>query len=370
MNPIGHMNPIEQNICNKADLARIPIAGNIELLPLCNMDCKMCFAKMTKSQMEAHHRMYNYKEWIEIARQASQAGTVFMLLTGGEPFLYPNLKELYFELKKMGYILSINTNGTLIDDEIADWLAQSPPRRLNITLYGASDETYATLCNNPKGFTQVMSAIEKLKARNIDIKFNCSLTSYNIQDLDAIHAISRELDIPIEIGFYMFPPVRSNNIENVRYRLSAEDAAKARFRIEELNHGTEFDDFVRYSLKAYRQYEQTNPYESGYTCRSGNSVYWINYDGTMSACSFTTDCQIDVFEKGFDAAWKDLKEHVKNSEMSRECHNCKMKILCGKCAAAAISETGDIGGVPRYYCELTSHYIKLLEEREKEFNED
>ena len=37
MNPLNHMNPIEQNLCNKADLAKLPIAGNIELLPLCNM---------------------------------------------------------------------------------------------------------------------------------------------------------------------------------------------------------------------------------------------------------------------------------------------------------------------------------------------
>lgn len=100
MNPLNHLNPIEKNICNKADLAKIPIAGNIELLPLCNMDCKMCFAKMTRTQMEKHHRMYDYKEWLSVAKQMSDAGMIFLLLTGGEPFLYPNFKELYLGLKK------------------------------------------------------------------------------------------------------------------------------------------------------------------------------------------------------------------------------------------------------------------------------
>ena len=46
MNPLNYLNPMEQQLCNRADLKQIPIAGNIELLPLCNMDCKMCFAKM------------------------------------------------------------------------------------------------------------------------------------------------------------------------------------------------------------------------------------------------------------------------------------------------------------------------------------
>lgn len=365
MNPLNHMNPIEQNLCNKADLAKLPIAGNIELLPLCNMDCKMCFAKMTRAQMEAHAPMHDYKEWLEIAKQMSQAGTIFLLLTGGEPFLYPNFKELYIELKKLGFIVSINSNGTLINEEIANYLEQDKPRRINITLYGASNETYAKLCNNQKGFTQVMNAIKLLKERDIDIKFNCSLTPLNIHEIDKIHQISVDLDIPIDMGFYMFPPVRTNNVGNEKYRLDAKDAAWARFRMEQLSYGDEYKNLVRYTLDNYRNYKQTEPYKKGYTCRSGNSVYWINYDGTMSACSFTTDFEMNVFEEGFSKTWGKLLDHVGNSQLSKVCHNCDKRPLCGRCAAAAMSETGDISGVPKYYCELTSHYIELLEEYER-----
>lgn len=370
MNPINHLNPIEQNLCNKADLAGIPIAGNIELTPLCNMACKMCFAKMSHEEMNLHSPIHNYHEWIEIAKQASAAGTIFLLLTGGEPFLYPNIKELYYELQKLGLIISINTNGTLINDTIVEWLSASPPRRLNITLYGASNETYARLCGNPFGFSQVMDAVEKLQAHNISIKFNCSLTPYNIQDLDEIYSISQRLNVPIEFGFYMFPPIRINNISNVQYRLSPEDAAKARFRTEKLRYGNDFNEYIRYSLKTYREYHQTDPYTSGYTCRSGNSVFWINYDGTLSACSFTNDKQIDVFQHGFIHAWETIHEHVSYSKMSETCHFCKMRPLCGRCAAAAISETGFINGIPEYYCELTKSYIDLLEERESANHEN
>lgn len=361
MDPLNHLNLIERNICNKADVMGIPIAGNIELLPLCNMDCKMCFAKMTRKQMEAQSPMHDYKEWLDIAEQSSKAGTIFLLLTGGEPFLYPNLQKLYFGLKKLGFIISINSNGTLITNEIADWLAESPPRRINITLYGASNHTYAKLCGNPTGFTQVMDAVERLKSRNISIKFNCSLTPWNIQDQDSIYKISKDLEIPIEMGFYMFPPIRENNIGNKKFRLTPKSAALARYRMEELKYGENFSAFVEYSLKQYYEYNQTHTYELGYTCRSGNSVYWINYDGTMSACSFTSDCKVNVFEQGFDSAWHQIHEHVSNSHLSPKCHSCKMRILCPRCAAAAVSETGKIDEVPEYCCELTKHYIELIE---------
>ena len=53
-------NLIEQRICNVADMKKIPITGALELLPLCNMNCKMCYAKMTREQMERHAPM---KDW-------------------------------------------------------------------------------------------------------------------------------------------------------------------------------------------------------------------------------------------------------------------------------------------------------------------
>ena len=101
--------------------------------------------------MEKHAPMKTWQEWLEIARQFSGGGTLFLLLTGGEPFMYPGIEQLYQEMRKLGLVISFNSNGTLIDEKIADFLAKDPPRRINITLYGASDETYAELCGNPTG---------------------------------------------------------------------------------------------------------------------------------------------------------------------------------------------------------------------------
>lgn len=368
MNPLGQMNIIEQTICNKADLNQIPISGSIELLPLCNMDCKMCFAKMTKKEMEKHAPMHNYKEWLEIAKQMSDAGTIFLLLTGGEPFLYPHFKELYLGLKKMGFIVSINTNGTIINEEIAEYLANDPPRRLNITLYGASDETYAKLCNNPKGFTQVMKAINILKEKNIDIKLNCTLTPYNINELDNIYKISKEINIPIETAYYLMPSIRKNNIENKKYRLNPKEAAKAKIHIKELLYDKHiFKEYLIGTLQKYYDFkDKKKEYKPGYTCRAGNSVFWIDYDGKMKACSFTKDISLNVFEDKFSVLWKKLVKNVSSTYLSKECNECSMRVLCTRCAASAYSENGDYNNSIQYHCELTKEFIRLLEDKAKE----
>ena len=65
--------------------------------------------------MEAKGRLRTADEWLEIGRQMKDAGVLFLLLTGGEPFLYPDFRRLYLELRKMWMIITINTNGTLIN---------------------------------------------------------------------------------------------------------------------------------------------------------------------------------------------------------------------------------------------------------------
>ena len=114
----------------------MPVAGNFELTGRCNFGCKMCYVHNSDGSDEL-----SAEQWIEIGRQAAEKGMVFLLLTGGEPFLRKDFKEIYLALKKLGLLISINTNGSLIDDEMFDFLTENPPLRMNISLYGSSNET-------------------------------------------------------------------------------------------------------------------------------------------------------------------------------------------------------------------------------------
>ena len=125
---------IERRLIQDAAQKRIPINGSIELLPLCNMRCDMCYVRMDRQEMESKGRLRTAEEWLEVARQMRDAGTLFLLLTGGEPLLYPGFRDLFAELKRMGMILTVNTNGTLIDEDWADFFAKNKPRRINITV--------------------------------------------------------------------------------------------------------------------------------------------------------------------------------------------------------------------------------------------
>ena len=80
---------------------------------------------------------------------------------------------------------------------------------MNITLYGASPETCGALCGDPSAYDRAVSAILALKAVNIPVKLNFSITPYNRQDAERVYAFAREHEPPLQAASYMFPPVRT-----------------------------------------------------------------------------------------------------------------------------------------------------------------
>ena len=118
---------VEERLCNTATQKRIPLGGSLELLPLCNMNCDMCYVRLGREEMEQKGRIRSGEEWLELANQMRDAGTLFILLTGGEPLLHPDFRRIYCELKKMGMIVTVNSNGTLIDEEWANFFANIGP---------------------------------------------------------------------------------------------------------------------------------------------------------------------------------------------------------------------------------------------------
>ena len=341
-----------------ADAAGIPLSGTFELTPMCSMSCRMCYVRMTPEEVAASgKRLHTVDEWVELARQAKERGTLLLLLTGGEPFTYPHFRELYEKLRAMGFVISINTNATLIDADTVGWLKANPPQRMNITLYGSSDETYAGLCNHPTGYTVVMNAIRMLREAGILVKLNCSVTPENVCDLEDIIRFSDEEKLVLQATSYMFPPLRRDESSvGQNDRFSAEECAYTEARIRLLQRGEE-------NLRKYCEaIEQHQPPEDDplsvdcegeqMRCRAGKSSFWVTWDGRMVPCGMLNGPAEYPFESGFDAAWEQMRERARALRLAPECATCEAKDYCRTCAAMVYTETGDYTTKPQYRCDL------------------
>lgn len=373
---------VTQFLTSKASILRAPISGTFELTPVCNMNCKMCYVRMSREQQESIEPLHSAQEWIQLGRDAVEQGMLYLLLTGGEPFVHPQFREIMEGLQKLGLIISINSNGTLIDEETVEWMKQNPPSKINITLYGASDSTYEKLCGNPHGFTQATRAIRMLKEAGINVKLNCSLTPDNIDDLQEMLRIAEELQVVLQATTYMFPPLRKDSSSvGKNQRFSPEEAAYYQGLTHKLQFGEqEFDEGLR-RLESLSAKTLENPTKSSTVskkdrkmkCKAGLSAFWVTWQGNVGCCGMIPQSGNNVFNSDFSQAWQTVQDIRDSVLLPEECSNCAYQEECQPCAAMTFTETGHFDQVPRYKCQMmheqVRQYRKLSNKRLGDKNE-
>lgn len=352
----------EKRILLRAAQLQRPVNGTLELLPLCNMNCDMCYIRRDRSEVESGGGLRTTKEWIGLGEEMRKAGVLFLLLTGGEPLLFPDFQRLYLELKRMGMVLTINTNGTLLDEKWADFFGREKPRRINITLYGADERAYEELCHYPGGFERAMRGIRLLKERGVDVKINGSVTKENSKDVKQIYQIGRELEIPVHMDTYMLPGIRERGLAIERQsRLAPEAAAAAELETVKTELGEE--QFPFYVQRKIAQIENgPDIYPEGMTCMAGNCSFSVNWQGEMRPCVTIEEPSVPVFEMGFDAAWEKMSGGAKKFRLHTKCAKCRLRPVCKTCVASAWLETGKYDGLPEYLCRYAKEYARLLYE--------
>lgn len=365
------MGEITDKLWQKAGQYRIPLTGAFELLPMCNLRCKMCYVRKTIAEVETMGGLMPTEFWLDCARQARNAGLLFPMLTGGEPFLHKDFQKIYAEMCNMGLQISVNSNGTLIDEKMAVWLSKRPPVRVNITLYGGSAESYEKLCGDGAAYDRLRCAVDWLKKYGVRVKFNTSITPENVNDLETMMAYAKSVGSPIQVATYMFPPIRRDeNSFGKNHRLSPEEAGRARAYADWLQNepawfegqAKRFSHFVPVNDEMLAGQAEKEPQHMN--CRAGLASFWLDWQGNLGNCGMYTSVKLPINGRSFEDVWKEVVEKTAAIRYSSVCTNCPNYHLCHSCIAMVNNESGSHNGRPEYLCKMNQaaaeHYQELL----------
>ena len=351
---------IKDYVYKKGAAMRIPVSGTFELTSRCNLDCKMCYVHMTPQEQSQVGRELSTEEWLRLGREAVDKGMIYLLLTGGEPFLRPDFVELYTTLVKMGLLITINTNATLLTPEILECFKKHRPEKVNVTLYGSSECTYGSLCGNSQGYEAAKRGILAMKEAGIRVNLNTTFTRLNVQDMETIVAFAREHQIPVRMSAYIFPPVRTIH-ETEDVNLSPEEMGRAAARFEwitqEADKCVARAEMIRKALDSEITPE-TNQKSRISACMAGRGAFWVTWDGKMYPCGMLSDFSVDVRERPFEEAWKNTCKWVATMYLPEECLTCRYQALCPSCAAVFQSENQATDKVATRLCERTKAYAE------------
>lgn len=351
----------------RAGQEQIPLSGTFELTCRCNFDCRMCYIHRSSFDQEALRGELTTEQWLQLADRAAGCGMLTLLLTGGEPLIRPDFPEIYQHCREQGILVSVNSNASLMTEADIAFFAKNPPRRLNITLYGSSPETYGRLCGNPDAYNRVTQNVLALHDAGVPLKLNVSVTPYNVQELRTMLAFAKTHEIPVQATSYMFPPLRAAEHASCAVdRLSPEAAARAQMVYDVFRFSPE--EFAERRETLLRGEPYIDPDEEcldqpteHIRCRAGKTCFWVTWDGQMRPCGMMQTPTAALGE-GFDTAWRQTLLETEKIVVPAKCTECQARQICGACPSASYAETGDYRGVPEYLCRKTKAYLQLLQD--------
>lgn len=340
-------------------LDRNPLEGTFELTARCNLRCRMCLIRIDEKRMEElGGRERTTEEWIHMAREIFDAGTVTLLLTGGEPMLRPDFPKIYEAVAKMGFIVTLYTNATLVTPKIMEVLRKYPPHSIGITVYGASAETYRKVCGNPQAYYRMLEGVEQLRQLPSRINLRTTIIRDNLHDLDEMTkwAAGFGEKVKFNVSRIVTKPVRGGISHVESCRLTPEQSVemlKGRTNELILKNLKELlkdrPDMTSNGKAQEEKKKETSMNPSLYGCKAGMTQYTITWDGKLTGCQLLGDCWTYPFKEGFQKSWDTFPEQVNIPPLSEKCAQCTRS--CTACPATRLSETGSLSGLPEYLCK-------------------
>lgn len=343
-------------IKGKLAMMRQPLIGVVELTPICNCNCPHCYVKGFKD----YSNWLSTDQFIQIAHILREKGILNVTLTGGEPLSHPNFKKIYESYKEYGFLIDIFSNALLIDEELAKFFSELPPRSIDITIYGTTDEEYYEFTGVKNGYTKLRYCLDLLQKYGIVFTTKMILNKRNYSMLMDYNQIAIEYNAPFRYNVVIG---KGNNILS-----DPADLALTPEQVLEI----ESKDPLRQQVFNTLAHNCTNlPYDYNedhcphFLCGAGLDKVFIGYDGTMSPCMTLRNKGLNLFEYGFDHIWSYWGEQ-RNKPLSKDfkCLHCEYLPICTPCTEEFEQMNGNLEQPIEARCKLAelrwNKYIKNL----------
>jgi len=265
--------------------SRHPVHGQWELTCRCNLRCVMCYTDCFNRPQHIRNELATH-EILRIMDEVIEVGCLELCLTGGEPLARPDFFTIYEHAISNGLLVTLFTNGTMITETIADRLASQPPKRIEISLHGATASTFDRITQQDGSHRRVQEAIALLMDRHLPLTLKTTAMTIN---KDEVLSIKRAVQSMPRVGYKVGDEMRP-----------ALDGSLAPFdwslQPEERDRLFGQDDELSRELCA----RETDPAAA---CTSGEHRFHIDAYGVLQLCSGNRqqgyDLRTGSFHDGF-----------------------------------------------------------------------
>ncbi|MBZ5506072.1 MAG: PqqD family peptide modification chaperone [Acidobacteriia bacterium] len=316
----GHFS--ETVLRRDAQQAWVPIEGSLELTFRCNLRCQHCYCIWCQWQRSER----STTEILDTLDQIRESGCLWLLLTGGEPLLRPDFNQIYSYARQKGFLVSVFTNGLLLNESICEVLATYPPMLLELSVYGMSNGTYNKITGHKSGFSRFQHVCDLLERYDINYALKSMVQRDNWSELPQMrqfaydHGKKFRFDADVHArldGQDVGPDVRLSPIDIVNIELDGNPHEIVRVWSES-------------AKDRHRAYDQRL-----FCCQAGRTSFNIDPFGYVSMCGRVRNPEFSLTENTFAAIWQALNQmNARPVPNDFSCRSCPSIEFCRTCPAA------------------------------------
>ncbi len=332
---------------------RYPLAAEFELTERCNQACKHCFINQPAGSMLARRGELTTIQVKDVLDQIAEAGCLHLLLTGGEPLLRPDFPEIYLHARRRGMLTMVFTNGTMLTPEIIKIFQESPPVLVEVSVYGATRQTYEYVTGLPGSYDRFINGLKLLKESGLRAATKSALLSLNRHELTLMQTLADELGLPFRYDGSMWPRVDGAD-KPLDYRLSIEEMIELD-NLDPERMQAWMDTYV------YSKDLQMRSNQYIFNCGAGYRSFHIDSAGQLSACMMARKPSFSIPELGFETAWANLGE-FRMTERTKyvACQDCSASGMCAQCPGWSQLVHDDNETIVDYICQLTKTREQII----------
>ena len=343
VDPTGWLSGFHQ----RAAARRIPVTVHLELTRRCNLQCRHCYLG-SQAEQHAKRRMERDTEAVKRSIQEwMEAGCFHLVITGGDPMMREDFADIYRHAVGLGIFVTVFCDGILVTDRMLGLFREFPPRSVEISIYGATAETYEKVTRVPGSHARAWQGIRRLLDAGVRVVLKTVVLTLNQHELAAMADQAREAGCAFHFDFAVFPCLPDHGSEPLDLRIAPEAAVAL---------DLSFPGRREKWAASIRKHQEREAGDALYACGAGVTAFFADPYGFVSPCLMTTQYQYPDRGRPFGEVWRDELSEIRGRRRTRRggCLDGNLRGACTHCPAFNYLETGDE--------EVDSPYMKRTAE--------
>ena len=171
-----------------------PRSASIEIYPFCNFNCEHCYViDHIDNNISLTSEIINY------LKELSVVGVNVIQLTGGEPLLHPDFKEIFYNACTFFDEIAITSNGSLIDESLASYLLDTAQLNSSSVIFQISldgpKEIHNKVRRKKSAFEETINGIKMLVKKSIPVRLAFTINRENLDYIEETVKIAKELGV-------------------------------------------------------------------------------------------------------------------------------------------------------------------------------